>query len=108
MTHPLPIAPTLGYADLSMLMARMSGDEKHDLASNSTIDVLWVLYDRILRISPATVDDPDRDRFLLSKGHGPISYYAVLAAKGFIDPSLLAGFAGFDSSHGHHPARTLI
>src|SRR6478672_2168202 len=108
MTHPTPIAPTLGYADLSMLMARMTGDEKHDLASNSTIDVLWVLYDRILRVSPATVDDPDRDRFLLSKGHGPISYYAVLAAKGFIPLEWLDGFATFDSPLGHHPDRLLI
>ena len=36
----------------------------------STLDVLWVLYDRVLRVTPETVDDPDRDRFLLSKGHG--------------------------------------
>ena len=89
-------------------MARMTGDEKHDLASNSTIDVLWVLYDRILRVSPATVDDPDRDRFLLSKGHGPVSYYAVLAAKGFIPLEWLDGFAAFDSPLGHHPDRLLI
>ena len=37
---------------------------------------------------PATVDDPGRDRFLLSKGHGPMAYYAVLAAKGFIPLAL--------------------
>ena len=42
------------YADLPGLMAVMSGDEKHDMASESTLDVIWVLYDRVLRLSPAT------------------------------------------------------
>jgi transketolase len=96
------------YADLEPLMALMTGDEKHGPAATSTLDVLWVLYDRILNVDPRDPDAPERDRFLLSKGHGPIAYYAVLAAKGFIDPSLLAGFAGFDSPLGHHPDRTLI
>ena len=111
MTYPTTsptIPPTFGYAGLPILIARMTGDEKHDPASNSTIDVLWVLYDRILRVSPATVDDPDRDRFLLSKGHGPMAYYAVLAAKGFIPPDWLDGFATFASPLGRHPDRLLI
>ena len=99
---------TLGYADLPRLMARMTGDEKHDWAAASTLDVLWVLYDRILRVSPATVDDPDRDRFLLSKGHGPMAYYATLAAKGFFPLEWLDGFATFDSPLGHHPDRLLV
>ena len=98
----------LGYADLKPLMAVMTGDEKHGPAATSTLDVLWVLYDRVLKVDPRHPDAPGRDRFLLSKGHGPVAYYAVLAAKGFIDPSLLAGFAGFDSPLGHHPDRTLI
>jgi transketolase len=98
----------LGYADLPGLMARMTGDEKHDHAAASTLDVLWVLYDRILRVAPETRDDPDRDRFLLSKGHGPMAYYAVLAAKGFIPVEWLEGFASFDSPLGHHPDRLLV
>ena len=69
-------------------MGYMTGDEKHSPSATSTLDVLWVLYDRILRIDPAHPDDDDRDRFLLSKGHGPMAYYAVLAAKGFIDPEV--------------------
>ena len=71
----------LSYEDLSGLMTLMTGDEKHELASESTLDVLWVLYDRILRVDPQAPDDPNRDRFLLSKGHGPMAYYAILAAK---------------------------
>lgn len=97
-----------GYADLETLMAMMTGDEKHGPAATSTLDALWVLYDRVLNVSALEPDAPWRDRFLLSKGHGPIAYYAVLAAKGFIDPGLLPGFAGFGSPLGHHPDRTLI
>lgn len=98
----------LGYGDLPRLLGLMTGDEKHSSAAHSTLDVLWVLYDRILNISPATVDDPARDRFLLSKGHGPMAYYAVLAAKSFVPEAALAGFGGFDSNLGYHPDRNLI
>jgi transketolase len=89
-------------------MATMTGDEKHALAAASTVDVLWVLYDQVLDIRPDELTDPDRDRFLLSKGHGPAAYYAVLAAKGIIDPELLAGWGGRDSPLGRHPDRVLI
>ncbi len=67
-----------------------------------------MLYDRVLNVTPATVADPERDRLLLSKGHGPASYYAVLAAKGFIPVEALPGFAAFDSPLGHHPDAALI
>jgi len=92
-------APTLGYADLPGLLRRLVGDEKHDCSSHSTLDVLWVLYDRVLA---------DGDRFLLSKGHGPAAYYAVLATKGLIPVEALDGFGGFDSPLGHHPDRVLV
>ena len=98
----------LSFADLPGLMEEMSGDEKHDHSAASTLDVLWVLYDQVLRISPDTVADDDRDRFLLSKGHAPKAFYAVLAAKGFIDPAELPGFGTFGSILGHHPDRNLI
>ena len=100
--------PTLGYADLPRLVGLMDGDEKHASAADSTLDVLWVLYDRVLNVTPATADDPARDRFLLSKGHGPMSYYAVLAAKGFISAEALATFGEYESMLGHHPDRVLV
>lgn len=96
------------YADLPALIGLMEGDEKHKGAAHSTLDVVWVLYDRILAVTPATADDPARDRFLLSKGHGPAAFYAVLAAKGFVDVSALRGWTAFDSALGHHPDRTLV
>ncbi|MFF8595344.1 transketolase [Streptomyces sp. NPDC015220] len=97
-----------GYADLPRLMRLMTGDEKHGPAATSTLDVLWVLYDRVLKVRPERREDPERDRFLLSKGHGPMAYYAVLAAKGFVPRDWLADFGAYDSPLGHHPDRTLV
>jgi transketolase len=91
-------AATLGYDDLPALLTRLTGDEKHDWSSLSTLDVLWVLYDRILS---------EEDRFILSKGHGPAAYYAVLAAKGIVPVDALDGFGTFDSPLGYHPDRVL-
>ncbi|GHI86266.1 transketolase [Streptomyces xanthophaeus] len=96
------------HQDLARLMALMTGAEKHGPAATSTLDVLWVLYDRVLRVGPGTAGDLERDRFLLSKGHGPMAYYAVLAAKGFFPVSWLSGFGSYDSPLGHHPDRTLV
>lgn len=93
---------------LDELLHRITGDEKHAPSAHSTLDVIWVLYDRVLRVAPDRVDDPDRDRFLLSKGHGPAAFYAVLAAKGFIPEDWLNGVAGPDSRLGHHPDRLLV
>jgi transketolase len=107
MLHTGTIA-TLGYADLERLMALQLGDEKHSRSATSTLDVIWVLYDRVLRIDPLAAGDPDRDRFLLSKGHGPMAYYAVLAAKGFIGVDTLRTFGRYESQLGHHPDRNLV
>ncbi|MEH1097780.1 thiamine pyrophosphate-dependent enzyme [Micromonospora sp. CPCC 205561] len=84
----------------------MRGDAKHAEAAGSTLDALWVLYDRVLRVTPEMRED--RDRFYLSKGHGPMAYYAVLAAKGFVDPVELYQFGTFHSQLGHHPDRLRI
>jgi transketolase len=101
-------SPQLGYADLPDLLALLRSDAKHDPSAASTLDLHWVLYDRVLAVSPETADDPDRDRLLLSKGHGPASFYAVLAAKGFLPVGDLAGFGGFESRLGHHPDAALL
>ena len=94
--------------ELRDALRRLTGDEKHTPSALSTLDVLTVLYDRILRISPATVDDPDRDRLLLSKGHGPAAYYAVLATRGYFPLDWLDDLGGRTSRLGHHPDRTLV
>ncbi len=96
------------FSDVERFMSIMTGDEKHSPASTSTLDVLWTLYDRVLRIDPDDPTNAHRDRFFLSKGHGPVAYYAVLAAKGFVEPGLLSSFGEFTSILGHHPNRDLI
>lgn len=100
--------PALGYGDLGRLVALQTGDEGHGVAAASTLDVIWTLYDRVLRIDPSRPEDVDRDRFLLSKGHGPMAYYAVLAAKGFIETAVLPSYGAFSSPLGHHPDRRLV
>ncbi len=107
-----PAAPATaarsGIAELTSLLRRLTGDEKHEPSAHSTLHVIWVLYDRILRVDPARPDAEDRDRFLVSKGHGPHAYYAVLAAKGFFPVEWLDDLAGPMSRLGHHPDRTLV
>lgn len=103
-----PSQSPYGYQDLERLMTMMTGDEKHSTSATSTLDVIWTLYDLVLQVSPDRPDDPERDRFLLSKGHGPMAYYAVLAAKGFIPVEWLANFGTFDSRLGYHPDNNLI
>ena len=61
----------------------VSGKGGHIGGDMSVIDVLVALYFKEMNISPKNMDDPDRDRFVMSKGHSVEAYYAVLAAKGF-------------------------
>jgi transketolase len=58
----------------------------------SIADVLAVLYSRVLRIDATNPSDPERDRFILSKGHAAAILYAVLAECGFFPVSALAGY----------------
>ncbi len=58
----------------------------------SMADILAVLYGRVLRLDPGRPDDPARDRFVLSKGHGAAALYAVLAERGFFPLSWLSRF----------------
>jgi transketolase len=96
------------YSDVPRLMTLLTGDEKHEPSAISILDVLWVLYDRVLQIDPTNPRAEQRDRFLLSRGHGATALYAVLAAKGFISEDTLRSFGRFDSPLGSHPDRTLV
>ena len=87
------------------LLRRVTGDEKHEESAGSTFDVLWVLYDRVLRVDPSDPGSRDRDRFVLSKGHGPAAFYAILAAKGFFPEAWLDGFMAHGGRLGSHPDR---
>ena len=67
-----------------------------------------MLYDRILRDRPAPPEAEDRDRFILSKGHGPVALYAILAAKGFFPADWLDRFMEHGGRLGSHPDRTQV
>jgi transketolase len=93
--------------ELLDLIARSSGDEKHDASSFSTLDVIHVLYE-VLRVDPGNPEWEERDRFLLSKGHGPLAYYAVLARNGFFPPEELERFMTWEGILGAHPDRLQV
>lgn len=58
----------------------------------SCIDILVAAYFGVLRLDPRRADDPDRDRFILSKGHAAPALYATLAERGFFSPALLDNY----------------
>lgn len=101
-------AMTATYEDALALARRSVTDIRYPVVKTYTLDPIWVLYDRVLRVDPRRPDDPARDRFLLSKGHGPSAYYAVLAAKGFFPEEWLDSIADVDSRLGSHPDATLV
>ncbi len=82
--------------------------EGHIASAFSILDILWVLYDRVLSIHPERPDDPDRDRFILSKGHASLGLYAVLAKKEFFPASELDTFGTYKSILGGHPDRNKV
>lgn len=79
------------------------GGGGHIPASLSIVEILTVLYGGILRIDPARPKDPERDRFILSKGHAGAALYAVLADRGFFDKRHLDTFGKRGTILGGHP-----
>lgn len=78
----------------------VSGKGGHIGGDMSVIDVLVALYFKEMNISPENMDDPDRDRFVMSKGHSVEAYYAVLAAKGFFPmEEVIEKFSKFGSPY---------
>ena len=71
----------------------------------SCIDILNVLYNRILRVSPAGFADPRRDRYIQSKGHCVEALYVVLADRGFFPASELSTLCRYQSHFVGHPTR---
>src|SRR5207244_8519345 len=74
----------------------------------SAIDILATLYGAVLDILPETVDDPERDRFILSKGHVAGALYTTLAAFGFLPVEALATFLKPLSALNGHPNRNKV
>jgi len=102
-----PATPRLDQRsiDLRRLVVRAldGGARGHIGSSMSLIEIMRVLYDDILRYRAADPDWAGRDRCILSKGHGCIAQYVMLAEKGFFPHDVLDTFCRRDSILGGHP-----
>lgn len=102
MTTP-PLDPRSRHLRRLVVRALEGGGRGHIGSSMSLIEILRVLYDDILRTRAAEPDWDERDRFILSKGHGCLALYAILADKGFFGEDELEKFCHKDSFLGGHP-----
>ena len=91
-----------------IITAAAKSKEGHIPSGLSILDILWVLYDRIMQFEAGNPADLKKDRFVLSKGHGSLGLYAVLIAKGLIKESEIDDFCSFHSKLGGHPDRNKI
>jgi transketolase len=80
-----------------------AGQRGHVGAAFSLVEILRVLYDDVLKYDPRNPAWKDRDRFILSKGHGCLALYAILAEKGFFPEAELWKFCKSDGILGGHP-----
>jgi transketolase len=80
-----------------------AGGNGHVGGSCSAADLLAALYFHRLRVRATDPDWPERDRFVLSKGHANAALGAVLAQAGFIEDAVLERFYGYESPFGMHP-----
>lgn len=81
------------------------GERGHIGSTMSLIEIMRVLFDDVMTYDPSNPQSASRDRLILSKGHGCIALYALLADKGFFPASELVSFCRFDSILGGHPER---
>ena len=92
-----------------LVVRGLDGGKRGHLGSAfSLIEALRVLYDDVLRFDSTNPRWQDRDRFILSKGHGCLALYAILADKGFFPAQELDRFCKFDGILGGHPERAKV
>ncbi len=103
--EPQEIARRAGSIRRRVLQMNHRAGQGHTGADLSEADILAALHFRILDIGPDRSADPDRDRFILSKGHGVGGYYCTLAEGGYIDESSLDTYLQFGSALPGHPVR---
>jgi transketolase len=89
---------------IQIIYASKSG---HTGGSLSSVDVETVLYFHVMNIDPANPKNPDRDRFILSKGHSVEALYSTLEARGFIDSPLLDTYGHYNSVLAGHPTKKI-
>src|SRR5580765_871341 len=89
----------------AMLQIIVGAGAGHTGGGLSCMDILNVLYNRVLNVSPQKFGDPNRDRYVQSKGHCVEALYAVLADRGFFPASDLETVCHYQSHYVGHPTR---
>ncbi|MDO8424400.1 MAG: transketolase [bacterium] len=100
-----PLAKQARRDILEMIYRRKA---PHIGCSFSIVDILTVLYFKILKVDPKNPSNPGRDRFILSKGHAVPALYAILYQRGFLDKEFLNSFAVDGGSLEAHPDRNIL
>ncbi len=103
--HLAEAARRVRRRDIEMVRAAGLG---HIGGEYSVIDILVTLYLQAMNTAPDRLEDPERDRFILSKGHAAAALYTTLAMAGFLPPEALSTFMQPQSALNGHPARTKI
>lgn len=98
-----PLDERSRYVRRLILRAIENGGRGHIGPALSLVEIIRVLYDDVVRHDPAVPRWRERDRFILSKGHGCLALYAVLADRGFFPIGELDRFCRHDSFLGGHP-----
>lgn len=96
------------YLRKLVLDCLIGGDRGHMGSAMSLIEVLRVLYDDIIKFNPKKPRDDDRDRLILSKGHGCLALYSILADKGFFSKNILKTSSKYNSILGGHPEHNKV
>jgi len=86
----------------SLIIDGLSAGRGHVGSPLSLVEILRVLYDDVLNVRPSEPDWPERDRFILSKGHGCLALYAILADHGFFPKEELQRFCKPNALLGGH------
>ena len=102
-SHSTKLDKRSKYLRSLVLECLIGGDRGHMGSAMSLIEILRVLYDDILKYYPKNPKHEDRDRLILSKGHGCLALYAILADKGYFSKKILKTSSKFNSILGGHP-----
>jgi transketolase len=99
------LAPLAKRIRMTILRESKRAGVGHIGSALSVTEIIAALYGRVMRVTDPT--HPDRDRFVLSKGHAALALYAALRERGWIDDATLSSYCGDDTSVGVHPDHRL-
>ena len=102
-TNPVELALIASRLRANIIETSSRTGTPHLASCLSLVDLLTALYFSVLRINPKDPKNPDRDRFILSKGHGAMALFHVLALRGFYPESDLLSYAEDGSVFAEHP-----